>query len=1043
MKYRFLSFAVVALALTLSCGKEEPTGGTDGRPDAGETDKPEVLPPLDEGEVAFKAESEFFYEEDSDQADGVMLFMEDDSKAALWTTDGNEPAVATVTNTATSSWLIAQGDASKSYYAVYPSTVNHSLADGVMSVTIPETQDGTLSAASISLAVSTGEDAHFRFRNLCGLIKFSAASEDIKSVTFKGAGGEDLVGTVNVTGFDEETGTPAFGEVSDGKKEVTLELDGRTGIFYVALLPGLTLENGFAVSFEMKDGAQTVLDDAKSDYAVTFTRSGYNSFGNIVDYIPQYDWFVTPEGAGAKDGKSWETAISGEQMFQMLACNRPEESGNGNTTTDIASDANRETFADYIKVHNTRHVQQLDGVTFHIAQGEYSTQNYVRVSFPDLERKVRIGLRGGYDPTSSGKDMSSRDMKLYPTVFKAPSGSGTARMFFFQRWLDMTLDGLTFSGGLGDAGTGGGAILLNESSTSTFLFKDCTFSNNKSLSYGGAVNASNEVGQVSFTGCVFSNNSAAKSGGSFRITDGQWSFEDCEFDNNSCEQYGGAVYATGGVLDIKECVFAGNKGTESDSFGGALSAKTASLTCTECEFSSNTSVNNGGAVWLNAMTKADFTDCDFTSNECTQNLAGAICLSGANPLTITGGVFSGNKAAKGGGCFYNNAASTINITGAEFKNNESSTFGGVFYGNDKATDAVITIADAAFSGNKANKGEAGAIFFKSGEWNVTDTKFENNTATSNGGAVYAHTGTLTLENATFSGNESGGGAGGGAVYVTTDGVLSASGSTFSLNKSPNGNGAVTVANTADRAIHKISNCVFSGNTAKQGAALRTAYTVYVNGCSFTGNTPSNTNTGGTVYVAAASFINNCSFYGYNGSSNNTSLVISGGMSTVLNTTIYEDSAKATAVRLYNSGTSANIYNNVIIAGSNSVAAGWGDLTGSVKSCGYNYTRAWTTGAYSGIAASASTISTDTVVTDPALFTSASTTDGRGYYTWTKPAEVTGTTAENVTAFLNGITGGGDFATWLGTVGGLTHDIAGNPRPETGWYPGCYQKGQDL
>ena len=114
MKYRFLSFAVVVFALTLSCGKEEPAGGSDGRPDAGETDKPEVLPPLDEGEVAFKAESEFFYEEDSDRTDGVMLFMEDDSEAALWTTDGSGPAIATVTNTATSSWLIAQGDASKS-----------------------------------------------------------------------------------------------------------------------------------------------------------------------------------------------------------------------------------------------------------------------------------------------------------------------------------------------------------------------------------------------------------------------------------------------------------------------------------------------------------------------------------------------------------------------------------------------------------------------------------------------------------------------------------------------------------------------------------------------------------------------------------------------------------------------------------------------------------------------------------------------------------------------------------------------------------------
>ena len=72
------------------------------------------------------------------------------------------------------------------------------------------------------------------------------------------------------------------------------------------------------------------------------------------------------------------------------------------------------------------------------------------------------------------------------------------------------------------------------------------------------------------------------------------------------------------------------------------------------------------------------------------------------------------------------------------------------------------------------------------------------------------------------------------------------------------------------------------------------------------------------------------------------------------------------------------------------------------------------------------------------FTSASTADGRGYYTWTKPAEVTGTSAATVTTFLNGITGGSEFATWLGTVNGLTHDIAGNARPAEGWYPGCYQ-----
>jgi hypothetical protein len=99
--------------------------------------------------------------------------------------------------------------------------------------------------------------------------------------------------------------------------------------------------------------------------------------------------------------------------------------------------------------------------------------------------------------------------------------------------------------------------------------------------------------------------------------------------------------------------------------------------------------------------------------------------------------------------------------------------------------------------------------------------------------------------------------------------------------------------------------------------------------------------------------------------------------------------------------------------------------------------------YTGTTAGAvaKTVQSDNVVTPVdvfANFTSASTTDGRGYYTWTKPEEVTGTTTANVTAFLNGITGGNDFAAWLGTVDGLTKDIAGNARPQTGWYPGCYQ-----
>ena len=1026
MKYKFFSLAALLLTLTLSCGKEEPTNGSSGNPAGGETDKPEVLPTLNKGEIAFRASGEFFYNEDSDDTDGVMSCFEDGAKASIFTVGNKAPIEVQAVNTVTNSYFVTTAEASKTYYAVYPSSVPHQFESGQqsvsMSVTIPQEQDGSLSAASISVASSTGEDACMDFRNICGLLKFSTTSQNIKSVTFRGTDNEDIIGTVSVSGFDPETGEPIFGGISQTSKEAKLNVEGRKGVFYVALLPGLTLENGFYASFEMMPQAE-IIHDAVSSYSMTLTRSGLKDLGEILDYIPQLDWFVTETGgAQLQDGKSWETAISGEQMFQMLACNRPDESGSGNLSTDITSEANKENFADYLKVHNTKHVQQLDGVTFHIAQGEYSSKNYVRVSFPELERKVRITLRGGYNPQSVGKDLTSRDIAQYPTVLKAPSGSGTARMFFLQRWLDMTIEGLTFTGGMGDSSIGGGAILLNETSTSSILIKDCIFNKNNSSSFGGAVTGANDVGQISFVGCVFSDNSAAKSGGAIRITGGTWNFTDC--------------------------TFSGNKGTTADSFGGVMYVKGADLQCYNCEFSENSAVNNGGAIWLNAMSKADFIDCDFLSNECTENLAGAICLSGANPLNITGGLFRANKAAKGGGCFYNNAASTINISGTKFTENKSTSVGGgVFYCNNTA-GPKICISDAEFTANEAT-GKGGSIYCLAGEWNITGTTFDGNIASDHGGALHStgSTAVFTIDGSVIRNNSVTGSAAGGAIYsnATTKGNT-VSNTIFESNSTLTNGGALYWSGSGSLAVDK---CMFDGNIApSQGAVIKkTQGTLYFNATSFTSNDSQAERTGGVLRLEGGNtFLNNCCFYGNATTKAQTDIVVSGGTTTVLNSTLIESDKTMACIRVYNAAAVANLYNNVLLnpntsSNEGTVRVGYWANPGSITSPGYNYTTEWKPLVNSGVTGTVTMAGTDNVVSYANVsgnFTSASTTDGRGYYIWSKPADVTGTSAANVTAFLNGITGGSDFATWLGTVDGLTKDIAGNSRPATGWYPGCYQ-----
>ena len=1026
MKYRFLTLAAVALTLTLSCGKEEPTGGSSGRPTGGETDKPEVLPPLNEGEIAFRASGEFFYNEDSDDTDGVMSWFEDGTTASVFVAGGQAPMEVQAVNTQTNAYFVTRADESKTYYAVYPSSAIHQFETGnqdvSISVTIPQEQDGSLSSASISVASSTGKDARMDFRNIGSLLKFSTISQNIKSVTFRGANNEDLTGTVSMNGFDSETGEPIFGGISQTFKEVKLNIEGRKGVFYVALLPGLTLENGFLASFEMMPQTED-LEDAVSSYSMTLTRSGCRDLGNILDYIPQLNWFVTATGGSqVQDGKSWETAISGEQMFQMIACNRPDESGSGNMSTDITSTANKENFADYLKIHNTKHVQQLDGVTFHIAQGEYSSQNYVRVSFPELERKVRFTLRGGYDPQSVGKDLTARDIARYPSVFKAPSGSGTARMFFFQTWLDITVDGFTFTGGMGDSSIGGGAILLNETSTSSILFKDCTFIKNNSSSFGGAVNGANDVGQITFDGCDFSDNSAIKSGGAVRITGGTWNFIGC--------------------------TFSGNKGTTGDSYGGAMYVKNASLTCTGCTFSGNTSKNNGGAVWLNGMSKADFTDCDFTSNECTDNLAGAICLSGANPLNITRGTFRANKSAKGGGCFYNNAASTISINGTKFiENISTSVGGGVFYCNSTA-GPQINISGAEFTANETS-GAGGALYCLAGTWNLTGTTFDGNKAGNHGGALHStgSSAVFNISSSVIKNNSVSGSAAGGAIYsnaTTTGNTISST--KFESNSTLTNGGALYWSGSGSFALDK---CNFDGNNAKtQGAVIKqTAGTLYFNASSFTSNVASGERTGGVMRLEGGkAFLNNCSFYGNQTTVSQTDIVVCDGTTTVLNSTLFESDKTMACVRVYNASAVVNLYNNVLLNPNSSsnegtVRVGYWANPGSITSPGYNYTTEWKALVNSGVNGSITMADTDKVVVYANVsgtYTATSATDGRGYYTWTMPTYVVGTTAANVTSFLNGITGGSDFATWLGTVDGLTKDIAGNNRPDTGWYPGSYQ-----
>ena len=963
----------------------------------------------------------------------------DDEIKVLWSNSGSNKAVAAPYNENTCAQFTTKVEEADAYYAVHPFAAASSYVDGNIVVKVPSVQGGAFENANLAVAKANEENA-FLFRHLVGMIEFTTDTPG--KVTISGAEGDVLTGTVTVTGFDEN-GYPQYSEdkVTDASNVIEIDVKA-SGTYYAAFLPSATLK---CLSVKVEGSEAT--EYALSANQLKMARGKVIELGNIDTKFGK-NYFVTASADGNGDGKTWETALTFDQMAKMLSANR-----NGALSDDIPSDDA------YKETHKTVHASEIHGKTFHVAAGEYQTANYIRMKFAQNDAAVKVTLKGGYDPNSKGTDLSRRNIATYVTKMKgakgASGGSATKRIFLINHNVNLTLDGLSLTDGVGDGTYGGGAIYMDVAS-STLNCLNCTIANNTS-----PINSA-------------------------------------------------AIYVTAGTLAFTNCTFSKNTGTGGSSYGGAIYAKNASLTCTGCTFSENSSVNNGGAVWVNAMSKADFIDCDFISNVCTANLAGAICLSGANSLNITGGTFRANKAANGG-CFYNNATSTINITGAKFTDNAATNgVGGVFYNN--TSGHVINIKDSEFTGNTATK-EGGAIFFKNGKWTVTNTAFKNNTAESNGGAIYAHTGSLTIqEGSYFEANETkAGSVGGGAVYVTTNAAISVAGSTFKANKA-NGSykdandktvyrkgGAIAIASSAGAAnvINSstfvsnesgwgggvfvsgkqldMSDCIFNMNTTSnrggavygegadlrlridkthfsanasvQGAAVRiTNGVLYMNASTVTDNKPSNNNTGGVLYLEKTSFINNCCFYDNDNSAAEwvSDIVLNGAASTILNSTIVEKDSNVTGIRTYNTSESAltNLYNNTILCGHENVGAGWGANWGSLTSCGYNYTGPWVvkyTGTTTG--AVAKTVQSDNVVTPVDVFdnfTSASTTDGRGYYTWTKPADVNGTTSANVTSFLNGIEGGSDFANWLGTVDGLTKDIAGNNRPETGWYPGCYQ-----
>lgn len=357
----------------------------------------------------------------------------------------------------------------------------------------------------------------------------------------------------------------------------------------------------------------------------------------------------------------------------------------------------------------------------------------------------------------------------------------------------LIVNGGTFKNNDSQTESYGGSALFNDTEAETII-NGGTFEGNKSAGNGGAIV---NYGKLTINGGTFKNN-VGLSGGAI-----------------SSMSYDAELSITGGT-------FENNKST--DKWGGAIVAKN-KVSVKNATFDGNVS-GNGGAIFAYDANGAVFENCTFKNNSATNEKTvkhgGALFVNGAKDVSIKNNTFTKNTAQDGGALYVNNVEGTIE--GNTFEENFAEGFSSAFH----LKDSSITITSNTFKNNGKNEDKvtsAGTIMVESvknnGVIEANGNTFENNTA-GLGGAAVIQAGTVDFNGCSF--NKNNAAKYGGVMYITKNATANITNSKFEENSAKRGGAIVTElfsqANPAEDGKYAnltiADDVEFSGNFASDG-----------------------------------------------------------------------------------------------------------------------------------------------------------------------------------------------------------------------------------
>lgn len=379
-------------------------------------------------------------------------------------------------------------------WAVYPSDIETSLTDGKFSVTVPQVQDGTFEKASIEVG-EIGENNSIALKNVCALLKFTVANEGAAKV-FIGGNGAPLNGKANISSKILADSYTASEDVPDYQPNVEISVSG-PGKYYAAILPAKTT----GLSMQIYSTDNKLLAENISSNVLDAPRKAIKNLGELRSTPFKNKRFVTKDGAGDKQGLSWENAWSFQTLISKLQ---------GTALTD--------------------HV-------IFITEGNIKPTTGTIV----LKDNTKFKIYGGYPTNLTDVTTTDRDINKHATAFVGKDRNGdkdNARLFVYNGTATGTetlFDGVGFNDTYQWVETAqydlyAGTCLLIGASKNVYCV-NCRFNNNYKVGNGimRIGSTSSTSANATFERCVFSNNTVTGEGLIRVYSKGKLTLKDCDF----------------------------------------------------------------------------------------------------------------------------------------------------------------------------------------------------------------------------------------------------------------------------------------------------------------------------------------------------------------------------------------------------------------------------------------------------------------------------------------------------------------------------------